>query len=62
MHDVLQIALLKIFRCAVGVHFLSNCVQFTRLRCAENPTQDHYRPNSTCDGVLSQLHASKDKT
>ena len=26
MHDVLQIAPLKVFRCAVGVHFVFNCV------------------------------------
>ena len=40
---VLQIALLKIFRCAVGVHFVYN------LRCAENCTpQDHFRCVMVC--------------
>ena len=44
MPAVLQIALLKIFRCAVGVHFLSTIFlsiigyNFFRFRCAENHT------------------------
>ena len=44
MPAVLQIALLKIFRCAVGMCFVPNLYDFTRFRCAENRTpQDHFR-------------------
>ena len=53
MPVVLQIALLKIFRCAVGVHFISNYVYFTRFRCAENLIpQDHFR----CVMVFNHTH------
>ena len=48
---VLPIIIFKIFRCAVGVHFISNCVlyYFTRIRCAENCTpQDHFRHVMEC--------------
>ena len=49
MPAVLQMALLKIFRGAVGVHFASNCTTF---RCTENHTQDYFRRVS---GMLSQF-------
>ena len=71
MPSVLQIlGHLKVFRCAVGVHFISeyNFARFTR--CAENDTaQDHFR----CVNVMvyyrtrspqktrRDSHASKDK-
>ena len=46
---MLQTTLLKIFRCAVGVHFVSNLYDFTRFRCAENQTpQDHFRCVMVC--------------
>ena len=48
MPAVIEIPLLKILRCAVGVHFVSNCVYFTRFRCAENGTQGHFRCVMVC--------------
>ena len=36
MNYVLKIALIKIFKWNVGVHFVSYLVYFTRFRCAEN--------------------------
>ena len=54
---VLQIALLKTFRCAVGVHFLI-VYDFTRFRCAENHTpQDHFR----CVIVCFSNHTSQEQ-
>ena len=36
MNDVLKIALIKIFKWNIDVHFVSYLVYFTRFRCAEN--------------------------
>ena len=48
MPAVLQMSLLKIFRCAVGVHLVS-MYNFTTFRCAENHTsQDHFRCVMVC--------------
>ena len=41
MPGLLQIALLKIFRCAVSVHFVFTCIyNFIRFRCAKNNNDD----------------------
>ena len=49
MPAVLQIALLKIFRCAVGVHLYIIVYDLTRFRYAENHTpQDHFRCGVGC--------------
>ena len=38
-----------LFKYAVGMHFVSNCDNFTRFRCAENHTpQDHFRCVMVC--------------
>ena len=59
MPAVLQIVLLNIFGCVVGVILYLTVYNFARFRCAENCTpQDHFR----CLIVaLSHLHTSKDK-
>ena len=44
LSDVLQIALLKIFRCILYLIVYN----FTRFRCAENCTQDHFRCVMVC--------------
>ena len=41
MPAVLQTVLLKIFMCTVGMYLIA--YNFTRFRCAENHTQDHFR-------------------
>ena len=49
MPAVLQIALFKILRCAVGVHFVSIVFYFTKFRCTENRTpQDNFRYVMVC--------------
>ena len=46
----------KIFKCAAGMHFVSNCVWYKV--CWESHSS---RPFKVCDGLLSHPHASKDK-
>ena len=58
---MLQIELLKIFRRAVGVHFISNCVYLTRFTCVSVLKITLLKTILVCDGVLSHLH-SKHKT